>query len=191
MNGCMPDRRQVEVSYIYYVGLRLIQYSEHFHCHDLVSKSNFRMISDSHTRTASGKPCAFREPVCVLENCQWCGVPCFAAAATEVDEYLPQIPRRDNTLNITRVALYSIASARPTQKTQFYCWNVYTNHYIATVAALTAYKTSHVIPRQRIHWCAVCCPATSNKHSYFYCCVRFDVFTESLPSKDLAIHVTM
>jgi hypothetical protein len=34
-------------------------------------------------------------------------------------------------------------------------------------------------------------PATSSKHSYFYCCLRYSVFTESLPSSALAIHVTI
>jgi hypothetical protein len=28
---------------------------------------------------------------------------------------------------------------------------------------------------QRIHFCAACCPATSNKHSCIYCCVYFEV----------------
>jgi hypothetical protein len=65
------------------------------------------------------------------------------------------------------------------------------NYCIATVAALTAWKTSHMIPSQRIYWYAACCPATSNKHSYIYCCMRFNMFTELLPSNALAIHVTV
>jgi cysteinyl-tRNA synthetase len=31
-----------------------------------------------------------REPVCALESCQWCGVPCSAGAAISIDGYLPQ-----------------------------------------------------------------------------------------------------
>jgi hypothetical protein len=34
-------------------------------------------------------------------------------------------------------------------------------------------------------------PATSSKHSYFFCCLHYNVFTESLPSNDLAVHVTL
>jgi hypothetical protein len=40
-------------------------------------------------------PCANRGPLCALENCQWCGEPCFAGAAISLDECLPRIPRRD------------------------------------------------------------------------------------------------
>jgi hypothetical protein len=46
-------------------------------------------------RTEVWKSRANREPVCVLENCQWCGEPCFAGAAISLDDYLLQIPRRD------------------------------------------------------------------------------------------------
>jgi hypothetical protein len=64
------------------------------------------------------------------------------------------------------------------------------NHCIPTIAVLISQKNSHVIPRQRIHWCAACCTATSNKHLY-YSCVRFNEFTESLSSNALAIYVTI
>jgi hypothetical protein len=36
-----------------------------------------------------GQPSANRGPVCALDNCQWCGVPCFAGAAISLDGYLP------------------------------------------------------------------------------------------------------
>jgi hypothetical protein len=32
------------------------------------------------------------EPMCVLENCQWCGEPYFAVFAISVGDILPQIP---------------------------------------------------------------------------------------------------
>jgi hypothetical protein len=35
---------------------------------------------------------AIRGPVGALENCQWCGEPCFAGAAISLDGYLPQNP---------------------------------------------------------------------------------------------------
>jgi hypothetical protein len=38
---------------------------------------------------------------------------------------------------------------------------------IATVAARTAWKTNHVIPSQRLQWCAGCCLATRDKHSSY------------------------
>jgi hypothetical protein len=44
--------------------------------------------------------------------------------------------------------------------------------------------------QERTH-CSVRYAATSSKHSYFYCCLRYNVFTESLPSNALAIHVTI
>jgi hypothetical protein len=38
-------------------------------------------------------PYAIRGLVCALENCQWCGEPCFTGAAISLDGYLPQNPR--------------------------------------------------------------------------------------------------
>jgi hypothetical protein len=61
-----------------------------------------------------------------------------------------------------------------------YCWNVCTNHCTATVAVLTIAKP--LLLRY---------PAKSSKHSYFYCCLCYNVFTESLPSNALAIYVTI
>jgi hypothetical protein len=48
------------------------------------------------------------------------------------------------------------------------------SHCIATVATLR-------FASRRIHWCAVCCSATTSTHWYFHCC-----FTESLPSSALS-----
>jgi hypothetical protein len=45
-----------------------------------------------------------------------------------------------------------------------YCWNVCTNHFIATVAVLTI-----VNPLLLLY------PATRSKNSFFYCCVPFEV----------------
>jgi hypothetical protein len=84
-----------------------------------------------------------------------------------------------------------IASARPAQKNPFYCWNVFTESLHSNGHAADRIETSHVIPSQRTHWCTACCPATNNKHSYFYCCMRFNVFTESLPSNALAMHIAL
>jgi hypothetical protein len=99
--------------------------------------------------------------------------------------------REDGWLpNITRIPLYSLRVDR-TENSASTVGTCLPNHCITMVAAMTAQNTSHVISSQRIHWCATCCPATSNKHSYFYCCVRFYVFTESLPSNALVIHVTI
>jgi hypothetical protein len=49
----------------------------------------------NHKRTEFGKLHAYCEQMCALENCQWCGEPCFALAAISTDGFLPQIPRRD------------------------------------------------------------------------------------------------
>jgi hypothetical protein len=82
--------------------------------------------------------------------------------------------------NITRVALYDL-----------YCWDLFTESLHSNGRGADRIEISHVIPCQRIHWCAACCAETSNKHSYFYCCVRFNMFTESLSRNALAIHVTI
>jgi hypothetical protein len=70
-----------------------------------------------------------------------------------------------------------ITSARTThRKLRFYCWNMCTNHCIATVATL-------------INCWAGYCLATSSKHSFFYCCVatnRRVVFTSALHSNERA-----
>jgi hypothetical protein len=65
------------------VGLRFVQYSEHFHCHDLelLLLVACIVLSYSHIPMTSGKPYAFLEPVCAFEKCHWWGVPCFAGAA--------------------------------------------------------------------------------------------------------------
>jgi hypothetical protein len=94
------------------------------------------------------------------------------------------------TMNITIIALYSPRSEWRGNLASI-VGTCLPNHCIATIEALTAKNTSHVTPSHRIHWCAACCPATSNKHSHFYCCVRFNVFTESLPSNDFTIHITL
>jgi hypothetical protein len=41
-----------------------------------------------------GKPHAYREPMCALENFQWCGEPYFAGAAISIGDILAEIPRR-------------------------------------------------------------------------------------------------
>jgi hypothetical protein len=87
--------------------------------------------------------------------------------------------------------LHYIASVQPSQKTPFYCWNGFTKSLHSNGRGADCIGTSHTIHSQRIHWCTACCPATSNKHLYFYCFVRFNVLTESLPSKALAIHVNI
>jgi hypothetical protein len=51
----------------------------------------------------------------------------------------------------------------------WYCWNVCTSHCIATVAALTI--ANLLLLRY---------PATSSKHSFFYCCVPFEVSVASI-----------
>jgi hypothetical protein len=79
-----------------------------------------------------------------------------------------------------------IASA-PIAQISLYYWNVFTK----SLHSNGCIEISHVIPSQRIHWCAACCTATSNKHSYFYCCAHFNVVAESLRSNALAIHVTI
>jgi hypothetical protein len=51
-------------------------------------------------------------------------------------------------------------------------------------------ENNNVTPSRRIHWRAVRCSATISKHWYFYRCLRYNVFTESLPINDLTTHVT-
>jgi hypothetical protein len=41
-----------------------------------------------------GKPYAYLEPMCVSENCQWCGELYFAVSAISIGDILPQIPRQ-------------------------------------------------------------------------------------------------
>jgi hypothetical protein len=55
-----------------------------------------------------------------------------------------------------------------------------TNHWITTVAALTI--ANPLLLRY---------PATSSKHSYLYCCLHYNMFTESLHINALAIHITI
>jgi hypothetical protein len=38
-------------------------------------------------------PYSYRGPMCVSENCQWCGEPYFAGAAISIGEILSQIPK--------------------------------------------------------------------------------------------------
>jgi hypothetical protein len=56
--------------------------------------------------------------------------------------------------------LVYIATARTTQKTQFYC-----------CVARTTQETNHMIAISPVYWRADCCLATSYKHSS-YCCLR-------------------
>jgi hypothetical protein len=68
--------------------------------------------------------------------------------------------------NITRVVLHSFHADR----TETSASNVGTrlsNNCIATVTALTAQNTSHLIPSQRIHLCAACCWT----HTHIVVCV--------------------
>jgi hypothetical protein len=41
------------------------------------------------------KPCVNRESIWALENCHWCGEPCFVGTVILLDGCLPRIPRRD------------------------------------------------------------------------------------------------
>jgi hypothetical protein len=103
--------------------------------------------------------------------------------------YIPQ-EQGGGLPNITRIALYSVCADR-TENSASIVGTCLPNHCIVMVAALTAQNSSHVIASQRIHWCAACFPATSNKHSCFYCCLRYNVCTESLATNALTIHVTV
>jgi hypothetical protein len=75
-------------SYIFYVGLRLVQYSEHFHFHDFgwLLLVAWMILFCNHKCTEFGKP---HEPMCASENFQWCGEPYFAVSAISVREILP------------------------------------------------------------------------------------------------------
>jgi hypothetical protein len=42
-----------------------------------------------------GKPHAYRGPICTSGDCQLCGEPYFAGAAISIDDFMPQIPKRD------------------------------------------------------------------------------------------------
>jgi hypothetical protein len=47
-----------------------------------------------HKRMAYEKIYAYLEPMCVSENCQWCGEPYFAISAISIGIILPQITRQ-------------------------------------------------------------------------------------------------
>jgi hypothetical protein len=71
-------------------------YCEHVHSHDFVwlmlVVCTIMLYNRIHTE--SWKPCANCEPLCPLENFQWCGEPCFVGAAILRGRCLSQIPRR-------------------------------------------------------------------------------------------------
>jgi hypothetical protein len=92
--------------------------------------------------------------------------------------------------NIPRFDWYSLR-VDPHRNLRLYCWNVFTESLHSNGRGADRIGTSLVTPSQRIHWSASCCPAMSNKHSYFHCCVRFNVFAESLPRNALAMNVTL
>jgi hypothetical protein len=81
--------------------------------------------------------------------------------------------------NITRVALCSLRVNRA-ENAAGIVGTCLPNHCTATVAALTA---ANSLVRCLLH-------SNEQKYSYLYCFVFFNVFTESLPSNALAIHVT-
>jgi hypothetical protein len=45
-----------------------------------------------HERMAYENIYAYLEPMCVSENCQWCGELYFAVSAITIGDILPQIP---------------------------------------------------------------------------------------------------
>jgi hypothetical protein len=65
------------------------------------------------------------------------------------------------TPSISRVALNSLLT-NPTKN----CWSPLTERLHSNGRGADLQKTSHVIPGQRLHWCAGCYLATSNKHSF-------------------------
>jgi hypothetical protein len=63
--------------------------------------NNFVMYN--HTRTGVWKPNAFREPVCALENCQWCGEP--LPFKCKVVSWRNKSPRHDDVWSTLRIAV--------------------------------------------------------------------------------------
>jgi hypothetical protein len=98
LNGRTGDRRQVEASYIFCVWFRLVQYCVHFHFRDYewFLFVFCTILLCNRKSTELGKlHVLYPESMCDLENCQWCGEPCFALATISTDRFLHQIPRRD------------------------------------------------------------------------------------------------
>jgi hypothetical protein len=81
----------------------------------------------------------------------------------------------------TYQSLYSIRTDHP-ENTASIIETCLPNHCIATVAARTPKKASHVIAISPVHWRADCCLPTSYKHSSYCWC---------LSRRCLAIHATI
>jgi hypothetical protein len=47
------------------------------------------ILLSNHKHIEFGKPHVYHELVCTLENCQWCGEPCFAGSAISIGGFLP------------------------------------------------------------------------------------------------------
>jgi hypothetical protein len=83
LNGREIDNRQIQVSYILHVWLRLILYREHVHSPGIkwLLFVVCMVLFYTNKHMESWKPCAYCGLLCTLENFQWCREHCFVGAA--------------------------------------------------------------------------------------------------------------
>jgi hypothetical protein len=96
LNCCKLGYRQVEIYYIFMSGYVLCYTANMFiimiYMFSVCCVHNFFLYNRIHTEGL--KPCANREPMCTLDNFQWCREPCYVRAAILRGRCMPLISRR-------------------------------------------------------------------------------------------------